>query len=166
MVSLCSPGFPGTHAVDLTGLELRNPPASASQVLGLKIRATTAWLHLPLLSLPLPSKFSAWFPARFCYGSNMAASKLLWPHRQSGVISSIAQGGFPVGVTLPVSLSPMLYPNQRARPWTSLTTGFPCVLEHLLWPCTLEPQPVSASPGRKAKAKGPTRGAATESRAL
>jgi hypothetical protein len=29
-VSLCSPGCPGTHFVDKAGLELRNPPASAS----------------------------------------------------------------------------------------------------------------------------------------
>ncbi|GAB1288020.1 WD repeat-containing protein 47 [Apodemus speciosus] len=35
-VSLCSPGCPGTHSVDQAGLELRNPPASASQVLGLQ----------------------------------------------------------------------------------------------------------------------------------
>jgi hypothetical protein len=35
-VSLCSPGCPGTHFVDQAGLELRNPPASALQVLGLK----------------------------------------------------------------------------------------------------------------------------------
>jgi hypothetical protein len=35
-VSLCSPGCPGTHFVDQAGLELRTPPASASQVLGLK----------------------------------------------------------------------------------------------------------------------------------
>jgi hypothetical protein len=31
-----SPGCPGTHFVDQAGLELRNPPASASQVLELK----------------------------------------------------------------------------------------------------------------------------------
>jgi hypothetical protein len=43
-VSLCSPGCPGTHSVDQAGLELRNSPASASQVLGLKVCATTAWL--------------------------------------------------------------------------------------------------------------------------
>jgi hypothetical protein len=41
-VSLCSPGCPGTHSVDQAGLELRNLPASASQVLGLKVCATTA----------------------------------------------------------------------------------------------------------------------------
>jgi hypothetical protein len=43
-VSLCSPGCPETHFVDQAGLELRNPPASASQVLGLKACATTAQL--------------------------------------------------------------------------------------------------------------------------
>jgi hypothetical protein len=32
-VSLYSPGCPGTHSVDQAGLELRNLPASASQVL-------------------------------------------------------------------------------------------------------------------------------------
>jgi hypothetical protein len=35
-VSLCSRGCPGIHSVDQAGLELRNLPASASQVLGLK----------------------------------------------------------------------------------------------------------------------------------
>jgi hypothetical protein len=39
-VSLCSPGCPGTHFVDQAGLELRNLPASASQVLGSKACAT------------------------------------------------------------------------------------------------------------------------------
>jgi hypothetical protein len=42
-VSLCSPGCPGTHSVDQADLKLRNLPASASQVLGLKACATTAW---------------------------------------------------------------------------------------------------------------------------
>jgi hypothetical protein len=41
-VSLYSPGCPGTHFVNQAGLELRNPPASASQVLGLKACATMA----------------------------------------------------------------------------------------------------------------------------
>jgi hypothetical protein len=46
-VSLCSPGCPGTHSVDQAGLELRDPPASVSQVLGLKVCATTTtWLFL------------------------------------------------------------------------------------------------------------------------
>jgi hypothetical protein len=36
-VSLYSPGCPGTHSVDQAGLALRDPPASASWVLGLKV---------------------------------------------------------------------------------------------------------------------------------
>jgi hypothetical protein len=40
-VSLCSSGCPGTHFVDQAVLKLRNPPTSASQVLGLKVCATT-----------------------------------------------------------------------------------------------------------------------------
>jgi hypothetical protein len=43
-VSLYSPGCPETHFVDQAGLELRNLPASASQVLGLKVCATTTRL--------------------------------------------------------------------------------------------------------------------------
>jgi hypothetical protein len=43
-VSLDSPDCPGTHSVDQAGLELRNPPASASQALGLKVCATTTRL--------------------------------------------------------------------------------------------------------------------------
>ena len=40
-VFLYSPGCLGTHFVDQAGLELKNPPASASGVLGLKVCATT-----------------------------------------------------------------------------------------------------------------------------
>jgi hypothetical protein len=45
-VSLCSPGCSGTHSVDQAGLELKNPPASASWVLGLKACATMPGGHL------------------------------------------------------------------------------------------------------------------------
>jgi hypothetical protein len=41
-VSLYSSDCPRTHSVDQAGLELRNVPASASQMLGLKVYATTA----------------------------------------------------------------------------------------------------------------------------
>jgi hypothetical protein len=53
-VTLCSPGYSGTHFVDQAGLELRNPPASASasQVLGLKACATTPSVHLLVLIKP------------------------------------------------------------------------------------------------------------------
>ena len=40
---------PGTHFVDQAGLKLRNPPASPSQVLGLKACATTARLWTELI---------------------------------------------------------------------------------------------------------------------
>jgi hypothetical protein len=50
-VSLYNPGCPGTHFVDQAGLKLRNPPASASQVLGLEVCATTARLKTLFLSL-------------------------------------------------------------------------------------------------------------------
>ena len=43
-VSLCNSGCPGTHFVDQAGLELRDPPISASQA-GLKVCTTTAWLE-------------------------------------------------------------------------------------------------------------------------
>ena len=36
-ISLCSPGCPGTFSVDLASLELRDLPATAFQVLELKI---------------------------------------------------------------------------------------------------------------------------------
>jgi hypothetical protein len=49
-VSLYSPGCPGIHSVDQAGLELRDPPTFASQVLGLKACATTARLAFILLS--------------------------------------------------------------------------------------------------------------------
>jgi hypothetical protein len=56
-VSLCSPGCPGTHFVDQTGLELRNPPASASQVLGLKACATTTWQNLAFIYVTTDQHF-------------------------------------------------------------------------------------------------------------
>ena len=47
-VFLYIPGCPGTHFVDQAGLELRNLPALASRVLGLKSCATTSGLALLL----------------------------------------------------------------------------------------------------------------------
>ena len=63
-VSLCSPGCPGTHFVDQAGLELRNPPASASRVLGLKACATMPGSRILFLNWEfyrvLRSSFWAW----------------------------------------------------------------------------------------------------------
>jgi hypothetical protein len=49
-VSLYSPGCPGTHFVDQAGLELRNPAASASRVLGSKACTTTPGLACFLIA--------------------------------------------------------------------------------------------------------------------
>jgi hypothetical protein len=58
-VSLCSPGCPGTHFVDQAGLELRNPPASASRALGLKACATTTCSEVLFLMVTI------WFGLAF-----------------------------------------------------------------------------------------------------
>jgi hypothetical protein len=56
-ISLYNPGCPGTHSVDQAGLELRKPPASASQVLGLKASAIcSSCCHT--LAWPSPSRWS------------------------------------------------------------------------------------------------------------
>jgi hypothetical protein len=53
-VSLYSPGCPGPHSVDQAGLELRNLPASASRVLGLKACTTTpGWIPCYVKNLSL-----------------------------------------------------------------------------------------------------------------
>jgi hypothetical protein len=52
MVSLYSSGCPRTHFVDEAGLKLRNLPASASQVLGLKAFTTTTRLHISFKETP------------------------------------------------------------------------------------------------------------------
>jgi hypothetical protein len=59
-VSLYSPGCPGTHSVDQAGLELRNPPASASQVLGLKACAIIAWRNCELKQVLSPRSCFFW----------------------------------------------------------------------------------------------------------
>ena len=41
-VSLCSPGYPGTHFVDQVGLKLIDLSASVTQVVGLKV---TIWCY-------------------------------------------------------------------------------------------------------------------------
>jgi hypothetical protein len=73
-VSLNSPGCPGTHFVDQAGLELRNPPASASQVLGLKVCTTTVRLpfYFKARSLPEPGAH------RLSYLQGLSLSSQCW----------------------------------------------------------------------------------------
>jgi hypothetical protein len=56
-VSLCSPGCLGTHSVDQAGFKLRNPPASASQVLGLRACTTTPGFGRDVLKSQLSNVF-------------------------------------------------------------------------------------------------------------
>jgi hypothetical protein len=67
-VSLCSLGCPGTHSVDQAGLELRNLPASASRVLGLKACATTP------RSLLLLQRTNSQFPLPTYGGSHLSVT--------------------------------------------------------------------------------------------
>ena len=46
-VSLCIPGCPGNHSVYQAGLELTDPPTSASWMQGSKVYATTVQLQIP-----------------------------------------------------------------------------------------------------------------------
>jgi hypothetical protein len=74
-VSLYSSGCPGTHSVDQAGLNLRNLPASASQVLELKACATTTRLFLVLISRGTHgfTPFDAFYsPAFHLFGAQVA----------------------------------------------------------------------------------------------
>ena len=53
-VSLYSPGCPGTHSVDQAGLNLRNPPASASQ----SSEITVMCHHSPAIYLFIICKYT------------------------------------------------------------------------------------------------------------
>jgi hypothetical protein len=57
-VSLCSPGCPGTHFVDQAGHKHRNPPASASRVLGLQACAIRPGVWWFLKSLLIVERYS------------------------------------------------------------------------------------------------------------
>ena len=85
-VSLCSLGCLGTHFVDQAGLELRNPPASASRVLGSKVCATSAQ----------PNKTSFWktLVGERIYCSSWFLSTFGWLHCcRPGDSKSLTPGG-------------------------------------------------------------------------
>ena len=102
-VSLSSPGCSGTHSVDQTGL--RNRPASASQLLGLKACATTpgqgsshkgkhligAGIHVQKLS-PVSTRWEAW-QHRGRLGAGGAKSSTSWSECGQEKTDSSALGG-------------------------------------------------------------------------
>lgn len=55
-ISLRSPRSPGTYFVSQAGLEVRDPSASASIVLGLKVCDTTTWPNIQVLQVHFISK--------------------------------------------------------------------------------------------------------------
>jgi hypothetical protein len=85
-VSLYSPGCPGTHCVDQSGLELRNPPASAFLVLGLKACATTAQL-LVLFFIWGTVKLLSFFFLRFIYFMYVSTLSLFSDTPEEGIRS-------------------------------------------------------------------------------
>jgi hypothetical protein len=98
-VSLYSPGCPGTHSADQAGLELRNLPASASQVLGLKAFGTTAQLQKQIFN---------------CLCTSTHGPPLLWDHLlfpsalsdQSGHYSTVAERNLDLNKVVCVQIQP------------------------------------------------------------
>jgi hypothetical protein len=85
-VSLYCPGCPGTHFVDQAGLEFRNTPASASQVLGLKVCATTPWHNVLFLNSLIDHQISRWdfflmYISMFHFGLIALCSSLICLHQ-------------------------------------------------------------------------------------
>jgi hypothetical protein len=107
-VSLYSPGCPGTHFVDQAGLKLRNLPASASRVLGLKACATT--------------------PGYFVFQGWIHISSSCQSHLKSSVeLTCTRVHVCPVGTFCVASSSASLIPSL-----TSFRCSFPCV-ERFTW---------------------------------
>jgi hypothetical protein len=73
-----SPGCPGTHSVDQAGLELRNPPASASRVLGLKACATTAQPFVLFLVSFISHPCSSYLTPHYSCGLGSVSLDLSW----------------------------------------------------------------------------------------
>ncbi|GAB1300069.1 Sphingomyelin phosphodiesterase 4 [Apodemus speciosus] len=115
-VSLCSPGCPGTHSVDQAGLELRNPPASASQVL-VKVCATTAQLR---------HDFSVFVEMWLHHYSLEMYQKMQSPHAKS-------MGSWRFYTTDSLSPAPSTaLPNPASRPSTPTKESFTPTEEHVL----------------------------------
>jgi hypothetical protein len=81
-VSLCSPGYPGTHFVVQAYLKLRNPPASASWVLGLKVCA------------PTPGSFLFWRTAIFSISDQGGKAACGWDHLWAGRLVFYKRAGW------------------------------------------------------------------------
>lgn len=63
---LCSPGPPGTPSLDHAGLELRDPPVSASQGLGSKTDTTTLTLETSHYLLAAELRYGRTLLSKMC----------------------------------------------------------------------------------------------------
>jgi hypothetical protein len=81
-VSLCGPGSPGTHSVDQAGLKFRDPPASVSKVLGLKVCTITAWLPKYHFKLSMPQSKNSLH--------KKVQEYLKWPIYTNDIVTGIA----------------------------------------------------------------------------
>jgi hypothetical protein len=120
--SLYSPSCPGTHSVDQASLELRNLPASAFPVLGLKASATTAWQHKQFFCFVLFCFSFSWIFSLVnftCYPLSRSPAPNPPPPAQAPISSLLPL--FYEGVPPPTH-SCLCFSTQEHH-WTSLTLG-------------------------------------------
>jgi hypothetical protein len=98
-VSLCSPGCPGTHCVDQAGLELRNLPASASQVLGLKACTTTAQLRVSFM-VKVPGVLSCICSLRHTSWAEVGSALYYYGVLRLGILRGLPDSAQPCEVSL------------------------------------------------------------------
>ncbi|GAB1287069.1 COMM domain-containing protein 7 [Apodemus speciosus] len=104
-VSLCSPGCPGTLSVDQAGLELRNPPASASPSAGIKARTdggalkkglTAEQVRTDLLTLGLSEEKATYFSEKWKQNAPTLAQ---WAVGQTLMVNQLIDMEWRFGVT-------------------------------------------------------------------
>ena len=105
-VSLYSPGYPGTHSVDQSGLELINLPASASPVLELKVCATTA----------RPNFFFVYYSAAICHLPSSRWGSASHPHPWTWPTAAHTAAAGPTSLLNPLT------PSRHSLSSTSLLT--------------------------------------------
>ena len=106
--SLYSPGCPGAHFVDQAGLLLRNQPASAFRVLGLKACTTTSGSKIIFLWKAFPSVFAPIFVSAFLLDRDN--SRLTFLRWVNGTIPQL--GAVPIYMKWSL---PVLYPPFSAN---------------------------------------------------
>ena len=116
--SVYSPGCPGTHSVDQACLELRNPPASASRVLGL----TAMHSHFPVFHKPYCT-YNSITVAEFRFHSESDRSVASEEAQQMKTLPS-SLGAYPRVHTVKKTKLPKVVPTSTRTRWcASMSTG-------------------------------------------